>query len=289
MASFDTNGIDLTGQVAVVTGGGRGLGRAMAQALAVANAKVAVVARTATQLAETVELIRKDGGHVLPIPADITDHKAVKTMVQTVQDELGAIDILVNNAGVVGVPGPIWEADPEDWRHTLDVNLYGAFLCGATALGAMVARQHGRIINVASGAGLFPIAFGSAYAVSKAALLRLTECMAADGKEHGIVAFALGPGSVRTAMTEYLIESEAGQTYLPWYRKMILEGGAVPADLSANLVVLLASGKLDSLSGRFIDVFDDPDQLVLYSTQIIQDDLHTLRLRKLSLEGSTSA
>jgi NAD(P)-dependent dehydrogenase (short-subunit alcohol dehydrogenase family) len=289
MASFDTNGIDLTGQVAVVTGGGRGLGRAMAQALAAAKANVAVVARTETQLAETVGIIRQTGGRVLAVPADVTDRKTVDDMVQTVQDELGAIDILVNNAGVVGVPGPIWEADPEEWRHTLDVNLYGAFLCGATVLKAMVARQHGRIINVASGAGLFPIAYGSAYAVSKAALIRLTECFAADGKEHGIIAFALGPGSVRTAMTEYLIESEAGQTYLPWYRKMILDGGDVPADLSANLVVLLASGKMDSLSGRFVEVFDDVGQMILESAQIIRDDLYTLRLRKLPRDGGTGS
>ncbi len=289
MLPFDTTGIDLEGQVAVVTGGGRGLGRAMAQALATARAKVAVVARSEAQLVETVTLIRKAGGHALAVPADITNRKAVEVMVQTVQHELGAADILVNNAGVVGVPGPIWETDPEDWRHTLDVNLYGAFLCGVTVLKAMITRQRGRVINVASGAGLVPITYGSAYSVSKAALLRLTECIAADGKAHGITAFAVGPGSVRTAMTEYLIESDAGQTYLPWYRKLILEGGDVPADLSANLVVLLASGKMDSLSGRFIEVFDNADQMVLHSAQIVQDDLYTLRLRKLPHDGSTGS
>ena len=282
MALFDTTGIDLSGQVAVVTGGGRGLGRAMAQALSAAGAKVAVVARTQAQLAETVDLIRKDGGHVLAVPTDITDRQAVETMVRTVQRELGPADILVNNAGVVGVPGPIWEVAPEDWRHTLDVNLHGAFLCGVTVLKGMVERNRGRIINVASGAALAPIPYGSGYCVSKAALARLTECIAADGKAHGIIAFAIDPGSVRTAMTEYLIESVEGQTYLPWYRKLILEGGDVPADLSANLVALLASGRLDSLSGRFISVFDDIDQLILHAEQIAQDDSYTLRLRKLS-------
>jgi NAD(P)-dependent dehydrogenase (short-subunit alcohol dehydrogenase family) len=289
MVSFDTTGIDLVDQVAIVTGGGRGLGRAMAQALAAARAKVAVVARTEAQLAETVDLIRKAGGHVLAVSADITDRKAVEDMVKTVQNDLGAVDILVNNAGVVGVPGPIWEADPEDWRRTLDVNLYGAFLCGVTVMRAMVARRQGRIINVASGAGLFPIPYGSGYVVSKAALLRLTECFAADGQAHGVIAFALGPGSVRTAMTEYLIESEPGRTYMPWYREMILGGGDVPADLSANLVVLLASGKMDSLSGRFVEVFDDADQMLLHSDQIVRDDLYALRLRKLPVDGSTDS
>lgn len=279
--TFNTTDIDLAGQVAIVTGGGRGLGRAMAQALADAKAKVAVVARSEAQLAETVDLVQKAGGQVLAVPADITDRIAVEAMVRTVRQELGEVDILVNNAGIVGIPGPIWEADPENWRQTLDVNLYGAFLCGVTILKGMIERRRGRIINVASGAALGPITYGSAYAVSKAALLRLTECIAADGKDYGIVAFAIDPGSVRTAMTEYLIESEEGQTYYPWYRKFILEGGDVPAELSANLVTLLASGKVDRLSGRFISVSDNVDQFILYAEQIEKDDLYTLRLGKL--------
>jgi NAD(P)-dependent dehydrogenase (short-subunit alcohol dehydrogenase family) len=280
--TFNTTDIDLSGQVAIVTGGGRGLGRAMALALTAAKAKVAVAARSEEQLGETVDLVRKAGGQILAIPADITNRKAVETMVHTVRQELGEVDILVNNAGVVGVPGPIWEADPENWRHTLDVNLYGAFLCGVTVLKTMIERRHGRIINVASGAALGPITNGSAYVVSKAALLRLTECIAVDGKDYGIIAFAIDPGSVRTAMTEYLIESEEGQTYFPWYRKFILEGGDVPAELSASLVTLLASGQVDSLSGRFIQVSDNVDQLILYAEQIEEEDLYTLRLRKLS-------
>jgi NAD(P)-dependent dehydrogenase (short-subunit alcohol dehydrogenase family) len=278
---FNTADVDLDGRVAIVTGGGRGLGRGMAQALAAARAKVAVVARSEAQLAETVDLIQSTGGQVLAIPIDITDRKAVEKMVQTVQQEFGAVDILVNNAGVVGVPGPIWEADPDDWRHTVDVNLYGAFLCGMTVLKTMVECKRGRIINVASGAALGPITYGSAYSVSKAALSRLTECIAADGREHGIIAFTIDPGSVRTAMTEYLIESQEGQTYLPWYRKFILEGGAVPAELSANLVVFLASGKVDSLSGRFIEAIADVDYLIRHAEQIEQEDLYTLRLRQL--------
>ena len=281
MTPFDTTDVDLSGQVAIVTGGGRGLGRAMAQALTAAKTKVAVVARSEDQLAETVDLIQSAGGHVLAIPTDITDRTAVESMVQIVQQELGAVDILVNNAGVVGVPGPIWEANPQDWRHTLDVNLHGAFLCAITVLKEMVRRKRGRIINVASGAALGPIPYGSAYCVSKAALSRLTECIAADAKEHGIVAFVIDPGSVRTAMTEYLIESQEGQTYLPWYRKFILDGGDVSAEISANLVTLLASGKADSLSGCFISISDNINELVRSAEQIEQNSLYTLRLRRL--------
>ena len=279
--ALGTREVDLKGQVAIVTGGGRGLGRAMAYALAIAGAKVAVVARSEPQLGETVDLIHQAGGQVLAVPTDITDRTAVEQMVQRVQNELGVVDILVNNAGVTGVPGPIWEADPDDWRHTFDVNMYGVFLCSKTVLKGMVERQRGRIINVASGAAINPITYGSGYSVSKAAVLRLTECIVADAKEHGIIAFAIDPGSVRTAMTEYLIESEEGRTYLPWYRQLILGGGDVPPERSANLVTLLASGKMDSLSGRFIRVSDNIEQLLHQTGRIAQDDLYTLRLRTL--------
>jgi len=281
MPLFDTTGIDLSGQVAIVTGGGRGLGRAMAQALSAANAKVAVTARTESQLAETVDLIHQAGGHILAVPADITDRHAVEKMVQTVQQELGPIDLLVNNAGYIHKPGPIWETDPDDWQRTLDVNLNGAFLCASAVLKQMVTRHKGRIINVASGAAMESITYGGAYCVSKAALLRLTECIADDGKTQGIIAFAIDPGSVHTAMSAYLIESEEGRTYMPWFREFMLSGGDDPAEASASLVTLLASGKADRLSGRFIRINDNIDQLVLQAEQIEKDQLYMLRLKTL--------
>lgn len=273
--------IDLSGQIAIVTGGGRGLGRAMAQRLAAAHAAVAVVARSEEQLAETVDLIQAAGGRAMAVAADIADNSAVERMTQTVEQELGPVDLLINNAGVIGTPGPIWEADPDDWRQTIDVNLFGAFLCARAALKSMVKRRKGRIVNVATAAALWPIPYGHGYCVTKAALLRFTECLAADTREHGVVVFAIDPGTVRTAMTAYLMESEAGQTYMPWVREFMARGDDVPADLCANLVTLLASGKVDSLSGRFIQVSDNIDQLLQNVEQIQQNDLYTLRLRKL--------
>jgi NAD(P)-dependent dehydrogenase (short-subunit alcohol dehydrogenase family) len=145
----------------------------------------------------------------------------------------------------------------------------------------MVERQRGRIINVASGAALGPISYGSGYSVTKAALLRLTECIAADTEEYGIVTFAIDPGSVRTDMTEYLIESEEGRTYVPWYREYILEGNDVPAELSASLVVLLASGRADGLNGRYLSVADNVDEMILQAERIVEQDGQTLRLRRL--------
>jgi NAD(P)-dependent dehydrogenase (short-subunit alcohol dehydrogenase family) len=114
-ADFRPNAQQLTGQVAIITGGGRGLGRTFAHALADAGAAVAVTARSADQLAETVASITANGGRALAVPADVSDRQAVEQLVDSVRQQLGAVDLLVNNAGIGGPLGPLWEVDPDDW------------------------------------------------------------------------------------------------------------------------------------------------------------------------------
>ena len=121
--------IDLSGQVALVTGGGRGIGRAMALALAKAGAAVAVAARTEEQLAETVALVEQASGRATAVTADVTDQQAVDRMASEVEQQLGPVDLLVNNAGAGDPGGPIWEVDPDRWWRVLDVNIRGPFLC----------------------------------------------------------------------------------------------------------------------------------------------------------------
>ena len=137
--------IDLTGQVALVTGGSQGLGRAFALALAAAGAQVAVVARTAAPLAETVQLIERAGGRALAIPGDVSMPDEVACMVTTTEHQFGPVDILVNNAGfhVPGSLGYDWEVDPEGWWHTFEINLRGPFLCARAVLPGMILSATG--------------------------------------------------------------------------------------------------------------------------------------------------
>src|SRR5262245_28246362 len=135
--------IDLQGQVALVTGAGRGLGRAFAQALAANGAAVAVTARSEAEVQETAELIKKAGGQALALPGDVTDAANVTHSVEAIEHHFGPIDILVNNAGIITPIGPLWELDPSTWWHTLDIHVRGSFLYSHAVLPSMIARQRG--------------------------------------------------------------------------------------------------------------------------------------------------
>jgi NAD(P)-dependent dehydrogenase (short-subunit alcohol dehydrogenase family) len=273
---------DFTGQVAVVTGGGRGIGRAIAQALASARAAIAVVARSQAEIDETADLITRSGGKALAIRADVSDRVAVEQMARQVERELGTVDLLVNNAAILPTVGPTWEADPDEWRRVLEVNLYGPFLCAHAVLPSMIERKRGRIVNVSSAAGRFAIAYGNSYCAAKTGLARFGECLALETQALGIKVFTIDPGGVRTVMGNQLIESEAARKWTPQYHQYAVEVGVYNTpEESASLVMLLASGKVDSLSGRFFTVNDNMDQAILQAGQVTESELYMLRVDNL--------
>ena len=274
----------LVGRVALVTGGGRGLGRAYARALATAGAAVAVAARSADQLVETVGLIEEAGGRAVAVPADVADRPAVEALVAEVERRLGPVDVLVNNAGVGGPLGPFAAADPEAWWRCLEVNLRGPALCARAVLPGMLARGRGRIVNVTSGAGNGARPHLAAYVVSKAALTRLTEVLAAETQGRGVAVFALNPGLVRTALAEGAAQQTDAPEIAQVFRQWFADGVDIPAERSAALLVQLAGGGADALSGRYLSSGDDSPgddlgALVARSEEIARDGRYTLRLR----------
>ena len=268
-------------KVAVVTGGGRGIGRAIAQTLARAGAAVAVLARTESEITETVGIIEGQGGRARALTVGVTDGAAVQKAMQKIEESLGPVDLLVNNAGAVKPFGPFWENDPEEWWRSLEVNLRGAMLCSRAVLPGMVSRKRGWIVNVSSGAGAMASPYYSSYVTSKTALVRFSECLALECKPHGIAVFAISPGTVRTKMSEYSLNSSEGQKWLPWFRRIFDEKIDVPADRPAQLVLELSSGRFDALSGCMISIFDDLELLRERASEIEGQNLYSLRLQKL--------
>lgn len=273
---------ELDKQIAVVTGAGRGLGRAFARTLASAGATVALVARSAGELADAAAEIARDGGNARVYPADVAQPGALDRVVR----DLGPIDLLVNNAGVLGPIGPFWESDADAYRRALEINLHGPLLCMHAVLPAMQARGRGRIINVASGAAGLSIPYFSSYCAAKTALVRATECVAIEARQHGVFLFVISPGAVRTSMSEHSLMSEEGRTWLPWYGDLFEQGLNLTPEHSATLVRRLASGAFDSLAGLFLTPLDDLDAIARERTDVRARRLYSLRIRRLGPEQS---
>jgi NAD(P)-dependent dehydrogenase (short-subunit alcohol dehydrogenase family) len=272
--------IDLNGQTAVITGGGRGLGRVFAQTLAGAGASVAVIARNAEELNETVASI---GGHARAFPVDVTDARKLNAIFA----EVGRVDILINNAGVIGPIGPFWEVDFDEWWRTMDINIRGALLCTRSVLPGMIERRSGRIVNLVTGA--VPSAYLSPYMTSKTALVRATECIAAEAKPHGVALFSVAPGTVKTDMSMHSVNSPEALKWIPWFRRIFDEHLDLPPERPAQLILELASGKADALSGLYLTPFDDLDAILQNLAEVETQKLHSLRVRPLASSAATAA
>lgn len=190
----------LAGRTVLVTGGSRGIGRAIALRLASLGAAVAVCGRDKTALEVTESLLRAAGTRVFSFVADVTQAGEVERLAQAAQKALGAVDILVNNAGL-GVFGPAHKRSEEEWDRVLDTNLKGAFLVSRAFLPAMIRRKSGHIINISSLAGKNTFAGGGIYCASKWGLQGLSGCMAEDLREYGIRVTLVCPGSVATGFS----------------------------------------------------------------------------------------
>jgi NAD(P)-dependent dehydrogenase (short-subunit alcohol dehydrogenase family) len=252
---------ELAGKVALVTGGGRGIGRGIALELTKAGARVAVSARTRAQVEATAA---ETGG--IAIEADVSKREDVERMVATTEAELGPIDVLVSNAGIAIWEDKGWELEPEEWWHVLEVNVLGVYLGCRAVIPGMIERGRGRIVNVASGAAYLPGSTSTAYAASKAAVHRFSETLANQLAPYGIPVFSISPGLVRTDMIGDQMGDDA-----PW----------TPPELAPRLVRALASGRLDALSGRYLHAeHDDIDDIAARAAEIAEQDLNAIRLRR---------
>ena len=251
---------DLNG-VALVTGGGRGIGAGIARELAAAGMKVAVSARTRDQVEEVADEI---GG--LAVVADVSSRESIGEMIDRVETELAPVDLLVNNAGLALNEPTAWDSDVQEWWNVFEVNVLGAYLCCRAVIPGMIERGGGRIVNTGSGASYLPGQRSTAYGPSKAALYRFGEGLAHQLKPHGIPVFTISPGLVKTEMTASIFSNDA-----PW----------TPPELAPRLVRVLASGRADKLTGRYIHAeHDDIEDLIRRADEVVAADLNAIRLQR---------
>jgi len=244
-------GRDLKGTVALVTGASRGLGRAFALALAEAGADLALAARSVDDLQLTAEDAAKHGVHAQAFPTDLREAGQIDALVEGATRAFGRIDVLVNNAGIAGAEKPVLDLERREWEDALAVNLLGPALLARAVARGMVERRQGRIINVASIAGLAPVSRLGPYCVSKAALIQLTRVMALELARHNVQVNALCPGYFRTPMNETFFATPKGQAVVQHAIPMQRLGD--PKEL-APMVVFLASKASSFMTGSVVVV-----------------------------------
>ena len=250
------DGKRVAGKTALITGGGRGIGRAIARAYAAEGARLMLAARTAAELQDTAQEVQAQfGGEVMTVIADVTDRAQVEHTVRRTLDAYGALDILVNNAGNLGPVGRLWDNDPDDWDNTIAVHLLGTYYGCRAAIPAMLAQGSGRIVNMSGVGGPNT----TAYDAAKTAIVNLTENLALELADTPITVNAISPGSIHTRMWEELrdLSQEIGDTAMYERGLQVTSGQGASIERAAQLAVFLGSDDCGKLSGRLIRAFAD--------------------------------
>ncbi len=273
----------LAGKRALITGSSQGFGLAVARAFASEGASVVLCARDPAPLerarAEVAGLVVGDA-RVLAVPADVANPDDVRRVVDRALSELGGLDVLVSNAGVYGPKGPIEEVDWDDWTRAVATNLLGTVLVCRAVLPRFKGQRHGKIILLSGGGATKPLPFLSAYAASKAAVVRFGETLAEEVRGLGIDVNAVAPGAMNTRMLDEVLEAGPERVGDAYYRQSVkqkAEGGA-GFERGAALCVFLASSASDGLTGKLISAIWDPwSTLPEHLEELKSSDIYTLR------------
>ncbi|KAA0098124.1 SDR family oxidoreductase [Mycolicibacterium sp. P1-18] len=273
----------LAGRTAVVTGASQGFGLAVAEALVAEGADVMICARgeealdaAVASLSSTATPDRRIHGAV----ADVSSADDAERVVQAAVDSFGGLDILVNNAGVYGPMGPTEDVDWAEWVRAVEINLMGTVLCCRAALPHMKTAGRGKIVNLSGGGATAPLPRMSAYAASKAAVVRFTETLAEELRHDGIDVNAVAPGALNTRLLDEVLKAGPDRVGADFYDRSLKqkEDGGAPLARGAALCVFLASAASDGLTGRLLSAVWDPwEDMPDRAAQLEGTDIYTLR------------
>ena len=246
----------LEGRTVLITGGGRGIGQAIARACAAEGASLALVSRTASELEETATLVRDEhGAEAITLVANVTEYDQVQQAVARTLDHFGSIDVLVNNAGNIGPVGRVWDNDPAEWARTISVHLMGVFYGCHAVVPGMLDQGRGRIVNMSGVGG----PNSTAYDAAKTGIVNLTENLAVELQDKPITVNAISPGSIHTRMWEENRDLALAMGDMATYRRgvQVTSGQGASIERAAELAVFLGSDDCGALSGRLIRAFAD--------------------------------
>ena len=240
-------------KVAIITGGGRGLGRAAAVEMAKEGAQVVVLSRTSAEIEATSRIVEEGGGKALPLTGDISRPEDVEKAVDEAYSQFGRIDILMNNAATTGPVGRLYEIDEADWDSCMNTNVKGHYLFSRAVIPHMIRQKQGKIINVTSGLGVMAMPLFGGYSIAKAGVIHLTRILAEELKDHNIQVNGLDPGVMDTKMQEELrslgpeVLGNAIYAEFAGYKE---RGLLKPPERIARLAVFLASEESNTITGQ---------------------------------------
>ena len=274
--------MQLAGRKAIITGASQGFGLAVAEAFLKQGAAVTLCARQSKNLEAAVADLKKTfaDSTIASVCADVSKPKDVELLIQTADQQMGGIDIIVSNAGIHGAKGPIDSVDWEEWSNAIDINLKGTVLVCKFALPYLKKNGYGKIILLSGGGATKPMPCLSAYAASKAAVVRFGETLAVEVKNFNIDVNSVAPGAMNTRLLEDVLAAgpdKIGEEFFQQLLKQKAEGGA-PLSKGADLCVYLASNASDGITGKLISAIWDPwENLSTYKQQLQNSDIFTLR------------
>lgn len=273
--------LPLAGRGAIITGASQGLGAVLAQVFWDAGASLMLCARDGALVAQVADgLPARPGQTVLAAACDVADASQVGRLVERALDELPALQVLVNNAGVYGPMGAIEDVDWDEWTRAMEINLYGSILPIRALLPHFRAQGYGKIVQLSGGGATSPLPRITAYAASKAAVVRFIESLAGEVASAGIDANSIAPGALNTRLLDQVLEAGPDRVGEDFYRRSIAQRdqGGADLDVAARLAVFLASAASDGITGRLLSAVWDPwADLPGYREDLATTDIYTLR------------
>jgi len=275
--------LSLENRTAIVTGANQGLGKEIAHAYVQAGANVFLCARDDSKLTAVMDELRewcKTGQQVEGISVDVSKRDDVDCLITSALEKFPQIHILVNNAGIYGPKGPIENVDWDEWVKAIEINLLGSILTARSLLPHFRANHYGKIIQLSGGGATAPLPFISAYAASKAGIVRFMETLAEEVKADGIDVNSIAPGALNTRLLDEILEAgpeKVGKSFYERSVKQKAEGGA-PLERGADLAVFLASAQSDGITGKLISAIWDPwEHFPEHLDELKNSDIYTLR------------